>query len=122
MSIAHNKNKRMAVFHALHQSAIGIDVHSNLIVAVFQRGVFGNNVVEGDTWSGTASKPELVKFAEWCKSKDPEVLIMESTGVYWQSLYEALEDIGFTNALRSNKNTESIKFNSGLFCNRANIF
>ena len=38
MSIAHNDNKRMAVFHALHQSAIGIDVHSNLIVGVYQIG------------------------------------------------------------------------------------
>lgn len=103
----------MAVFHALHQSAIGIDVHSNLIVAVFQRGVFGNNVVEGDTWSGTASKPELVKFAEWCKSKDPEVLIMKSTGVYWQSLYEALEDIGFTKSQLIVVNARDVKNHRG---------
>ena len=34
MSIAHNENKRMVVFLAIQQSAIGIDVHSNLIVAV----------------------------------------------------------------------------------------
>jgi len=113
MSIAHNDNKRMAVFHALHQSAIGIDVHSNLIVAVFQKGEFGNNVVEGDTWSGTASKTELVKFAEWCKSKDPEVLIMESTGVYWQSLYEALEDKGFTKSQLIVVNARDVKNRRG---------
>lgn len=27
----------------------------------------------------------------------PEVLLMESTGVYWQSLYESLENEGFSN-------------------------
>ena len=60
------------------------------------KGEFENNVVEGDNRSGTASKTELVKLAEWCKSKAPEVLIMDSAGVYWQSLYEVLEDVGFT--------------------------
>jgi transposase len=95
MSIAHKSKDNMAIFHALHQSAIGIDVHSNLIVAVFQKGEFGKDCLEGDTWNGTASKSELIRFAKWCKRKSPEVLIMESTGVYWQSLYEALEDEGF---------------------------
>ena len=32
MSVAHKKRENLATFHALHRSAIGIDVHSNLIV------------------------------------------------------------------------------------------
>jgi transposase len=95
MSIAHSSSEKYASFHALHQNTIGIDVHANLIVAVYQNGEFGKNSVDGDVWQGTSTKQNLKDFANWCKAKTPEVLIMESTGVYWQSLYESLENVGF---------------------------
>ena len=97
MSVAHKKRENLATFHALHKSAIGIDVHSNLIVAVYQNCEYGSHNLVTETWSSGASKPELEAFAVWCKGKGAEVLIMESTGVYWQSLYESLENVGFTN-------------------------
>src|SRR5574344_1949666 len=95
MSIAHSSSEKYASFHVLHQNTIGIDVHANLIVAVYQNGEFGKNSVDGDVWQGTSTKQNLKDFANWCKAKTPEVLIMESTGVYWQSLYESLENVGF---------------------------
>lgn len=97
MSVAHKKRENLATFHALHRSAIGIDVHSNLIVATYQNCEYGSSSLFNENWSSGASKPELDAFASWCKEKGAEVLIMESTGVYWQSLYEALENVGFTN-------------------------
>ena len=42
MSIAHKKKDALATFRALHQSAIGIDVHSNLTVATYQNGDIEN--------------------------------------------------------------------------------
>ena len=36
MSINHIPQEKLATFHAMNQSAIGIDVHSNLIVGVYQ--------------------------------------------------------------------------------------
>ena len=36
MSINHFPQEKLATFHAMNQSAIGIDVHSNLIVGVYQ--------------------------------------------------------------------------------------
>lgn len=96
-SVAHNKRENLATFHALHRSAIGIDVHSNLIVATYQNCEYGSSSLFNENRGSGASKPELDAFASWCKAKEAEVLIMESTGVYWQSLYESLENVGFTN-------------------------
>ena len=96
-SVAHNKRENLATFHALHRSAIGIDVHSNLIVATYQNSEYGSSSLFNENRESGASKPELDAFASWCKAKEAEVLIMESTGVYWQSLYESLENVGCTN-------------------------
>ena len=39
MSINHFPQEKLATFHAMNQSAIGIDVHSNLIVGVYQSSI-----------------------------------------------------------------------------------
>lgn len=52
MSIAHKKKEALATFHALHQSAIGIDVHSNLVVATYQNGDFENASLKTLQWQG----------------------------------------------------------------------
>ena len=99
MSINHIPQEKLARFHAMNQSAIGIDVHSNLIVGVYQSSSFNSTraSIDGDTWNGDSTKKGLEDFAKWCKERKPEVLLMESTGVYWQSLYESLENEGFSN-------------------------
>jgi transposase len=33
-------------------------------------------------------------MAEWVASRDPEMVVMESTGIYWKSPYAALEKVG----------------------------
>ena len=40
MSINHIPQEKLATFHAMNQSAIGIDVHSNLIVGVYQSSIY----------------------------------------------------------------------------------
>lgn len=45
MSIAHNSNRRIANYHAIHQSATWIDVHLNLIVCVNPKVIFSNNFI-----------------------------------------------------------------------------
>lgn len=99
MSINHFPQEKLATFHAMNQSAIGIDVHANLIVGVYQSSRFNSTraSIDGDTWNGDSTKKGLEYFAKWCKERKPEVLLMESTGVYWQSLYESLENEGFSN-------------------------
>ena len=48
--VAHKKRKNLATFHALHRSAIGIDVHSNLIVATYQNCEYGSSSLFNENW------------------------------------------------------------------------
>ena len=43
--------------------------------------------------------PDLIAVAEWLKACGVETVAMESTGVYWLSLYEGLEERGFQGVL-----------------------
>ena len=114
MSIAHNSGiEKISSFHSLHETAIGIDVHANLIVGCYQNGAFGKKALDSDNWQCEANKKSLHDFADWCKKQSPEVLIMESTGVYWQSLYESLEDVGFTSRQIIVVNARDVKNKSG---------
>ena len=120
MSIAHCKAKaKYSAFHALHQSCIGVDVHANLIVGVYQRAQFGKTTIEEQYWNSDAIKSSLKKFALWCKSLAPEIIIMESTGVYWQSLYEQLELVGFTSEQLVVVNARDVKNRRGSKTDRA---
>ena len=61
MSIAHCKAKaKYSAFHALHQSCIGVDVHANLIVGVYQRAQFGKTTIEEQYWNSDAIKSSLL--------------------------------------------------------------
>ena len=44
MSINHFPQEKLATFHAMNQSAIGIDVHSNLIVGVYQSSTCNESI------------------------------------------------------------------------------
>lgn len=47
MSIAHSPPENTAIFNAVNESAIGIDVHADLYVAVYQQCSFGAKNVVG---------------------------------------------------------------------------
>ena len=91
----------------VHFSAVGVDVHALILVCHYQfYDVQNKSLIESDVRFGTSQK-QLQEFAHWIICKNPEVVLMESTGVYWFSPYEALEDNGFdTNAIKVVKATE----------------
>ncbi len=108
-------DKQCASFHAQYASAVSIDVHSQILVGAYQAGAFGAKYYKNEFFEGKTTKSELNKFAQKCVTFKPEVIIMESTGVYWFSLYEALinagysaKDIAVVNA-RDVKNTKGYK-------------
>lgn len=80
---------------AMHRSAIGIDVHLHVLVCTYL-----NQRSDGKEYQESrdflTSRSGLDEFALWCLEKEPEVILMESTGVLWLSPYEALEGVGFT--------------------------
>ena len=69
---------------------IGLDVH--------QAQITGCAIVELPDGSITYERREFGGFkcdrkalAEWARSIAPDVVVMESTGIYWKSPYAALE-------------------------------
>ena len=101
MIISHNGpqvstgSSQIAAFNAMHSSAIGIDVHSTLMVACFQKGEFGSSSFTEEFKESGTSLNAIRNLVIWCSSKNPDIIIMESTGIYWKTLYTELEKSGF---------------------------
>jgi transposase len=78
---------------ALHKRVIALDVHQAKITACA--------IVEHDDGRIEVTKREFGAFqrdrralGQWSLEIAPEVVVMESTGVYWKSPYAALEAVG----------------------------
>jgi transposase len=77
----------------MHKRVIGLDVHQAKITACA--------VVEHDEGRVEVTKQDFGAFkrdrralAQWALAIRPEVVVMESTGVYWKSPFAALEAVG----------------------------
>ena len=82
---------------AQYRSAIGINVHLNLLVCNFQTQLDDHREIR-ESREFYADRTSLDEFAQWCSEKKPEIILMESTVVLWYSPYEALERVGFQNS------------------------
>ena len=78
----------------LYTSAIGVDVHRDILVCHFQKGSGRTLIQEQKEFSTTATG--LCEFTEWCQLRQPQIIGMESTGVLWRSAYESLESVGYS--------------------------
>lgn len=96
------------VVAARYQSAIGVDVHASILVCAYQDGTHPESIKTEHLSFGTKYS-EIEAFAQWCKQRNPDVIIMESTGVLWRSAYEALEKVGFTSKQLALVNARDVK-------------
>lgn len=79
----------------IYQRVIGLDVHQAKISAcAVTQQADGSLSVEHREFG--AFKRDRRALSEWAKSINPEVVVMESTGIYWKSPYAALERVGIT--------------------------
>ena len=79
----------------LYSKAAGIDIHQSLAVAsaiVPTEDGSKNRFVRGEF--DTFTEQGLKALAAFLVSHDVEIVLMESTGVYWMSPYDALLDAG----------------------------
>jgi len=77
----------------IYPTAIGLDVHQRQITAcVISTGADGQVRVEHREFG--AFKRDRRALAQWCAKQAPDVVVMESTGIYWKSPYAALERVG----------------------------
>lgn len=68
----------------------GLDVHKEIIVCTLLIEV-ADGQLQKTVREYPSFQQELTKLAKWLKDSDVELAVMESTGVYWKSVYEALE-------------------------------
>jgi len=79
----------------IYKRVIGLDVHQAKISAcAIAELPDGTLTVEEREFGGF--KRDRRALADWARAFGPEVVVMESTGVYWKSPYAALEAVGIT--------------------------
>ena len=77
----------------IYKRVIGLDVHQAKISAcALIQQPDGTTIVEQREFG--AFKRDRRALAQWAHSLAPEVVVMESTGIYWKSPYAALEAQG----------------------------
>ena len=69
---------------------MGLDVHRDSIVACLARGEIGSDP-EIEIRSFSTLIPEMKKLRDWVIESGCRHVAMESTGIYWQPIYEMLE-------------------------------
>jgi transposase len=77
----------------MFRCAVGIDIHlalSCVCIIVAQPGL--EPVVHRREFGGF--QRDRRAMADWIASFEPEIVVMESTGIYWKSPYAALEKVG----------------------------
>ena len=78
---------------AIFRTVVGLDVHQAQISAcVMIELPDGTLTVEHQEFG--AFKRDRQSLAEWVRTLNPDVVVMESTGIYWKSPYAALEKVG----------------------------
>ena len=77
----------------IYKRVIGLDVHQAKISAcAVAEQPDGTVTVEHREFG--AFKRDRRALAEWARAFGPDVVVMESTGIYWKSPYAALEAVG----------------------------
>jgi transposase len=69
----------------------GLDVHRSLVVVTLLK-TLPDDRVEKTTREFSAFRRSLQELAGWLRSEGVELAVMESTGIYWKAVFEALED------------------------------
>lgn len=79
----------------IYKRVIGLDVHQAQITAcALIEQADGTVLVEQREFGGFHRDRKAL--AQWAASLMPELVVMESTGIYWKSPYAALEKVGIS--------------------------
>ena len=60
-----------AVFSALYETAVGIDVHEKKMVACYQSSRFGNGELKTEHRDFGTTQRQLEELTAWCKNLNP---------------------------------------------------
>lgn len=92
---------------SIYKRVIGLDVHHAQITAcAISEDVDGEIHLELRQF-GTFKKDRRA-LAEWASSLLPELVVMESTGIYWKSPFAALESVGLRPLVVNSKHVKNV--------------
>ena len=74
---------------AILECCCGVDVHRDMIEACIIKGIETPQIISKRF---STLQSELKEFTEWLYENDCYHVAMESTGVYWRPVYEAIEE------------------------------
>jgi len=77
----------------ISKSAAGLDVHKAVVVCTLIQEQ-SNGCLSKESREYKAFNADLLNLAKWLKTEEVQTVAMESTGIYWKKVYEAIEDIG----------------------------
>jgi transposase len=81
------------MIEAIARSCAGLDVHKGVVTCTLLKED-SQGVLVKETREFPTFRRQLEELAGWLKSAEVELAVMESTGIYWKAVYEALEDAG----------------------------
>jgi transposase len=91
----------------IYKRVIGLDVHQAQITAcAIVEGADGNTRIEQRQFG--AFKRDRRALAEWAASLQPDLVVMESTGIYWKSPFAALEGAGLRTLVVNSKHVKNV--------------
>ena len=83
----------MMEFTAIYRCVAALDVHqAKLTVCMLYANEAGEVITELKEFGGF--KKDRRAMSDWIASFNPDLVVMESTGIYWKSPYAALEKHG----------------------------
>ena len=77
----------------ISKSAAGLDVHKAVVMCTLIKEKSDGCLVK-ESREYKAFHADLFSLAQWLKDEQVEIVAMESTGIYWKTVYEAIEDAG----------------------------
>lgn len=75
----------------LLERCCGLDIHKDIIVACILDGAAGQKA-DSEIREFSTLIPGMDALKDWIVSRDCRYVAMESTGIYWQPVYETLEN------------------------------
>ncbi|MDD3582130.1 MAG: IS110 family transposase [Desulfobacca sp.] len=87
--------------------AAGLDVHKKTVVCtVLQEGAEGR--LSKSTREYPSFRARLQQLSQWLVEMGVELAVMESSGIYWQSVYESLEAAGINTYLVNSRHVKNV--------------
>ena len=91
----------------IYQCVAAIDIHqAKLTVCILRFDEHGESVSEVKEFGGF--KKDRKQMAKWVASYNPDLVVMESTGIYWKSPYAALEQYALNIAVVNARHVKQV--------------